>query len=185
MPLPPSADRDRKRRARAAAPPRAIRGVKSNGRASSKRRVIGKRVQNSAKDARSALPAEDRPKSPRSGGRSSYQACENTGQRASRRGVGASAARGVKVPGSALRACAIFLRHRRGPPVGRRRDRRGFEMSGSNERQAAMRQRRAADGIVQVQVFFHESRPQELRRTPSKMERPKRLGAALSNPCAE
>lgn len=47
-------------------------------------------------------------------------------------------------------------------------------MGGNAERQATLRARRAAVGLVQVQVYVHESRREELRALAEKMKRPRR-----------
>lgn len=41
------------------------------------------------------------------------------------------------------------------------------------QRQAAYRARRAADGLVQVQVFVHPSRKSELRALAAKFQKPR------------
>ncbi len=51
---------------------------------------------------------------------------------------------------------------------------KAFEMSGSAKRQARLRERRAADGIMQMQVFVHKSRGDELRATADTMKSPNR-----------
>lgn len=44
------------------------------------------------------------------------------------------------------------------------------------QRQATYRARRAARGIVQVQVFVHASRREEIRALAGKMQSPRRRG---------